>query len=101
MENVSVFVRKNLTMDKYFSQIKIVTPNNISKLLETRVRSVISSVEVVNNFLMVSGKIIANAVYLTDENKVENTENTSDFVEKQKNCCCVRLGIIRNWQQRI
>lgn len=84
MENVALSVRKNFTMDKYFSQVKIVTPNNISKLLETSVRSVISSAEVVNNYLMVSGKIVANAVYLTDENKVENTETTSEFVEKQK-----------------
>lgn len=84
MENVAINVRKNFTMDKYFSQVKIVTPNNISKLLETTVRSVISSAEVVNNYLMVSGKIVANAVYLTDENKVESTETTAEFVEKQK-----------------
>ena len=84
MENVSVFVRKNLTMDKYFSQVKIVTPNNISKLLKTSARAVVSSVEVVNNFLLVSGKIVANAVYINDDNSVENTETAVDFVEKQK-----------------
>lgn len=84
MENVSVLVRKNLTMEKYFSQVKIVTPNNISRLLKTSARAVVLSAEVVNNFLMVSGKIVANAVYLNDENKVENTETTVDFVEKQK-----------------
>lgn len=84
MENVAISVRKNLTMDKYFSQVKIVTPNNISKVLEVSARSVISSAEVVNNFLLVSGKIVANVVYLTDENKVENTETTAEFVEKQK-----------------
>lgn len=87
MENVAVFARKKITMDKYFSQVKIVTPNNISKLLDVSVRSVVSTVEVVNNFLMVGGKIIANAVYLTDENKIENTETTADFVEKQKATC--------------
>lgn len=84
MENVSVLVRKNLTMEKYFSQVKIVTPNNIAKLLKVSARAVVLSAEVVNNFLMVSGKIVANAVYLTDENKVENTETTVEFVEKQK-----------------
>lgn len=84
MENVSVFVRKNLTMDKYFSQVKIVTPNNIDKLLNASARAVVSSVEVVNSFLLVSGKIVANAVYVNDDNKVENTETTVDFVEKQK-----------------
>lgn len=84
MENVALFARKKFTMDKYFSQVKIVTPNNISKLLKTQARSVISSVELVNNYLLVSGKIVANVVYLTDENKVENTETTVDFVEKQK-----------------
>lgn len=84
MENVSVLVRKNLTMEKYFSQVKIVTPNNISKLLKATARVVVFSAEVVNNFLMVSGKVVANAVYLTDEDKVENTETTVDFVEKQK-----------------
>lgn len=84
MENVAISARKNFTMDKYFSQVKIVTPNNISKLLKVSCRSVISSAEIVNNFLLVSGKIVANAVYLTDENRVENTETTVDFVEKQK-----------------
>lgn len=84
MENVAVSVKKKITMDKYFSQVKIVTPSNISKLLETQARAVVSSVEVVNNFLLVSGKIVANAVYLTDENNVENTETTVDFIEKQK-----------------
>lgn len=84
MENVAISVRKNLTMDKYFSQVKIVTPNNISKVLEVSARSVVSSAELVNNFLLVSGKIVANVVYLTDENKIENTETTSEFVEKQK-----------------
>ena len=84
MENVSVLVRKNLTMEKYFSQVKIVTPNNISRLLKASARAVVLSVEVVNNFLMVSGKVVANAVYLNDENKIENTETTIDFVEKQK-----------------
>ena len=84
MENVAVSARKKFTMDKYFSQIKIVTPNNISKVFGVYARSVVGSVEIVNNYLIVSGKIIANAVYLTDENKVENTETTLDFVEKQK-----------------
>ena len=84
MENVAVYVRKKMLMDKYFSQVKIVTPNNISKLLKTSVRSVISSAEIVNNFMLVSGKIVANAVYLSDENKIENTETAVDFVEKQK-----------------
>ena len=84
MENVAISARKKITMDKYFSQVKIVTPNNISKLLKVSARSVVSSAEVVNNFLLVSGKIVANAVYLTDENKIENTETTADFVEKQK-----------------
>lgn len=84
MENVAVNARKKITMDKYFSQIKIVTPNNILKLLEVSARSVVSNAEVVNNYLLVSGKIVANAVYLTDENRLENTETTIDFVEKQK-----------------
>ena len=84
MENVAISARKKFTMEKYFSQVKIVTPNNISKLFGVYARSVVSSVEVVNNYLMVSGKIVANAVYLTDENIIENTETVVDFVEKQK-----------------
>ena len=47
MENVAVSVRKKFTMEKYFSQLKIVTPNNISRLFELRARSVVSSVELV------------------------------------------------------
>ena len=84
MENIAINARKRFTMDKYFSQIKIVTPNNISKLFGVYVKSVVSSAELVNNFLMINGKIIANAVYLSDENKIENTETSLDFVEKQK-----------------
>ncbi len=84
MENVAISARKKFTMEKFFSQVKIVTPNNISKLLSVNVRAVVSNVELMNNYLLVSGKVVANAVYLTDENKVENTEATADFVEKQK-----------------
>ncbi len=84
MENVAISARKKFTMEKYFSQVKIVTPNNISKLFGVYARSVVSSVEVVNNYFLVSGKIVANAVYLSDENVLENTETTIDFVEKQK-----------------
>ncbi len=84
MENVAISARKKFTMEKYFSQVKIVTPNNISKLFGVYARSVVSSVEVVNNYFLVSGKIVANAVYLSDENNLENTETTIDFVEKQK-----------------
>lgn len=84
MENVAISARKKFTMEKYFSQVKIVTPNNISKLFGVYARSVVSSVEVVNNYLMISGKIVANAVYLTDENHLENTETVIDFIEKQK-----------------
>lgn len=84
MENVAISARKKFTMEKYFSQVKIVTPNNISKLFGVYARSVVSSVEVVNNYFLVSGKIVANAVYLSDENVLESTETTIDFVEKQK-----------------
>ena len=84
MENVAISTRKKFTMENYFSQVKIVTPNNISKLFGVYARSVVSSIEVVNNYYIVSGKIVANAVYLSDENVIENTETTIDFVEKQK-----------------
>ena len=100
MENVAISTRKKFKMEKYFSQVKIVTPNNISKLFGVYARSVVSSVEVVNNYLLVSGKIVANAVYLSDENRLENTETTLDFVEKQKAnfvlselCCDDKLEI--------
>ena len=65
MENVAISTRKKFTMEKYFSQVKIVTPNNISKLFKVYARSVVSSVEVMNNYFLVSGKIVANAVYLS------------------------------------
>ena len=84
MENVAISARKKFTMEKYFSQVKIVTPNNISKLFGVYARSVVSSVEVVNNYFLGNGKIVANAVYLSEENVLENTETTIDFVEKQK-----------------
>ena len=84
MENVAVCARKKFTMEKYFSQVKFVTPNNITNVFGVYARSVVSSVEIVNNYLIVSGKIVANAVYLSDENKLENVETTLDFVEKQK-----------------
>ena len=90
MENVAINARKKFTMEKYFSQVKIVTPNNISKLFGFYARSVISSIEMVNNYFVVSGKIIANAVYLNDENEIENTETTVDFVEKQKANCMTK-----------
>lgn len=84
MENVAINARKKVTMENYFSQAKIVTPNNIAKLLSLSAKSVVQSTELVNNFLLVNGKVVVNAVYLSEENKVETTETSVDFVEKQK-----------------
>jgi len=84
MENVALNARKKLSMEKYVSQVRIVTPNTIVKLIDVSARSVISSTEIVNNFLLVSGKLFVNAVYIAEDNKIENTETSVDFVEKQK-----------------
>ena len=70
MENLAINARKKITMDKYFSQIKVVVPNNIKDVIDVAVRSDITSNEISNNFLVVSGKLFVDVIYISEDNSV-------------------------------
>lgn len=84
MENMAYFARKKITMDKFSTQIKVSTPSAISKLFNVEARSTISSCEVVNGYVSISGKISVNVVYLSQENTIEQSEMIFDYIEKQQ-----------------
>ena len=84
MENLAINARKKITMDKYFSQVKVVVPNNIKNIVNVSVRSDVISNEIANSFLIVNGKLYVDVVYISDENEIESVSNIIDFVEKQK-----------------
>jgi len=84
MENIAYFARKKITMDKFVSQVKITTSSSISKILNIQGDSVISSCDLVNGFVSLSGKINISVIYLNNENNIEHTNMMFDFIEKQQ-----------------
>lgn len=84
MENLAIGARKKITMDKYFSSVKVVVTNNIKDVVNVNVRADILSNEITNSFMVLTGKIYVDLVYVTDENNIESSSNIIDFVERQK-----------------
>lgn len=83
MENMLFFARKKITMDKFSSQVKISTNNNIKKVLKVEPRAVINSCDYVNGFISINGKIKASVIFVNLDNKIEHSEMYFDFIEKQ------------------
>ena len=84
MENLIVQAKKKITLDKFVSSVKILTTNEIKAVLNVSARAVLSQVEQSNNVVTVSGKLVANVIYLTQENQILSAETTMDFIEKQQ-----------------
>ena len=84
MENLAIGARKKITLDKYFSSVKVVVANGIKDIVKTSVRADVLSNEITNNFVVLTGKLFVDLVYLSEENVVESSSNVIDFVERQK-----------------
>lgn len=84
MENLAIGARKKITMDKYFSSVKVVVTNNIKDVVSVNARADILSNEITNGFMVLTGKIYVDLVYISDENNIESSSNIIDFVERQK-----------------
>lgn len=84
MDNLEINIGKTFTMDKYYSQIKVVVPNNIKEVVSVLTRSDIISNDIVNNFLVLNGKIYVDVIYVSEENVIETAKSTIDFIERQK-----------------
>ncbi len=84
MDHLEMNVGKKFTMDKFYSQIKVVVPNNIKEVVSVLTRSDIVSNDIVNNFLVLNGKIYVDVVYISEENVIESMATVIDFVERQK-----------------
>ena len=57
MENLAIGARKKITMDKYFSSVKVVVTNNIKDVVSVNARADILSNEITNGFMVLTGKI--------------------------------------------
>ena len=84
MDNLVVSTRKKIIMDKMFAQVKISAANNIKSVLNVSARAQIGSCDCTNGAVSISGKITANIVYVSTENKIETATASADFIEKQK-----------------
>lgn len=84
MESLFVATEKKITMDKFFSQIKIVPEGSVKKILNAGAKVVVADAECQNNIVSLSGKVVAEIVYLSAENVVCRAENSLDFIEKQR-----------------
>ncbi len=84
MENLVISTNKKFTMDKFFSEIKVTASEDIAKILNTSVKTIISTAEIANGVLSVSGKNVVSILYLNAEGIVCSADGISDFTQKQK-----------------
>ncbi len=84
MENLIVQAKKKITLDKFVSSVKILTTNEIKSILNISAKAVLSQIEQSNNVITLSGKIIANVIYLSQDNQILSAETMMDFIEKQQ-----------------
>ena len=84
MENLIVSTKKKFTMDKFFSQVKVVATDDVEKVLNVSAKTIFSSAEVSNGVLVVSGKSVVNVIYLNVEGNVCSADGFYDFIQKQK-----------------
>ncbi len=71
-------------MDKFGIQAKITTPAEISKVLNISVSSTITSSEMANGIISISGKSQVSVIYLSAEQTIEHIDEFVDFTEKQQ-----------------
>lgn len=84
MENSVLLTKKKLTMDKFLSQIKITTDNEIKKVLGVSARSTISACDFAGGSVTVSGKVFVSAIFLNTEGDIEQASATLDISQKQQ-----------------
>lgn len=90
MENLVVSTSKKITLEKFLSQVKVVTQNSVKKVLNISASSQINSCDGSAGMLSLSGKIKVDVLYLNLENVIEKASGESDFFEKQK--CLTELN---------
>lgn len=84
MENLVVSTNKKYTIDKFTSQIKVITSTLVKKVLNVSASSVMSNADCAGGIVSISGKIKVDVIYLTFENTIEKASGEADFIEKQK-----------------
>ncbi len=84
MENVTILAKKKFTMEKCSSQVKILAEGSVKNVLEISAADVCSSCEVGAGFVVVSGKVKVDAVYVSDENEIKSAELVQDFSFKEQ-----------------
>ena len=84
MENLIVSEKKSFTLDKFNTQVKVVAESEIKSILSVSSRSVLSSIEHVNNLLTCSGRVFLNIIYIDGEGVIKSAEGSADFIEKQQ-----------------
>ena len=84
MENLVVSTNKKYTIDKFASQIKVITSTLVKKVLNVSASSIALNADCMGGVVSISGKIKVDVVYLTFENAIEKASGEADFIEKQK-----------------
>ena len=76
--------KKNFTLDKFNTQVKVVVESEIKSILSISSKSILSSVEHMNNLLTCSGRVFLNVIYVDGEGVIKSAETSVDFIEKQQ-----------------
>ncbi len=84
MENLVISTRKKFTMDKMFSQVKLVAENPIKNVLNVAINAAVSTSECSGGAVSISGKITATMLYVSTDNQIEKATGSVEFIEKQR-----------------
>lgn len=84
METQALLARKRFTMDKFSSELKIQTEENIKAVLSVTATSAVANTECTSGFTHVSGKTKVNVVFVSEEGNISAAEGVLDFSEKQQ-----------------
>lgn len=84
MENLVIQAKKNITLDKFDTSVKMSLSSDIKSILNVNAKSVIASVEQSGNIVSLSGRVFVSVLYLNQQNQVQSGETSVDFIQKQQ-----------------
>ena len=84
MENLVVFAKKKLTLDKFLSQVKIESNDEIKRVLSVTAKAGGTVCDFSGTQVSCTGKVVVSAVFVTVDGEIKETNSVLDFAEKQQ-----------------
>ncbi len=84
MENFVVSTSKKFALEQFVSQVKVITPNAVKKIVSVCAKSQGVACDLVAKTATLQGKMKLEVVYLSADDVIECATAEADFIEKQK-----------------